>query len=627
MSRINGKVNHTVYLGQGHIGDKLVIGKAGYIYPTTPGAAGVVSDVTGGQVINHGAVIGGSHGQVVGGTGIELQAQGTVTNSGGITGGYGGKYSAGGVGINLAAGGAITNSGGIFGGTGGYSSAGGNGVDLLAGGTLTNHSEIQGGGGGYYVYGTSGNNGTGGIGVYLKAAATVANTRQILGGNGQAQEGINGGHSGTGGIGIDFAAGGTLTNSGLISGGSSAYGRVDGGNGGNGATLNNVTATNSGTIMGGYGGRAYEGFGGSGGAGVVMTGGTLTSMGVITGGAGAEGYNEGPGRAGAGVAVYAGVVVNSGDITGGYNGASGDGAGGAGVFGGGSVINSGVIIGGAGNPFQNYSDGGVGVDLSGGTLTNSGTITGGTGAYGGGDAVKLGAGSTLVVDPGAVFNGNVVAAGSNDKLVLAAGPHAGQLDNLGEPGFAGFTTVAELAGATWTLTGGINLDGTKLSTAGTLTFNGTVDGNRSVTLDSGSTVTADGALGVASVVFGAGGAEVLALGEPTAVTSTLSGFAAGDTIDLVKLLANGVSFSNGTLSLLENKSVVASLTLAGNYTSANFTLTSDGHGGTDIGYVAQAAGPASTGVSHELGWAVGHFAGPGETQWGLVVAEHGHFVV
>jgi hypothetical protein len=99
-------------------------------------------------------------------------------------------------------------------------------------------------------------------------------------------------------------------------------------------------------------------------------------------------------------------------------------------------------------------------------------------------------------------------------------------------------------------------------------------------------------------------------------------------------MANGVSFANGTLSLLENNSVVASLTLAGNYTSANFTLTSDGHGGTDIGYATQGAGVAppeagwaDRGISHELGWAAGHFAGPGETGWSLVVAEHGQFVI
>jgi hypothetical protein len=82
MSRIHGEVNHTVYLGQGRIGDKLVIGTAGSIYPSKPGAAGVVSDVTGGKIVNHGFVNGGSFGSVAGGVGIELQASGTVSNAG-----------------------------------------------------------------------------------------------------------------------------------------------------------------------------------------------------------------------------------------------------------------------------------------------------------------------------------------------------------------------------------------------------------------------------------------------------------------------------------------------------------------------------------------------------------------
>src|ERR1700735_2935191 len=111
MSRINKHVGHTVYLGQGGIGDKLVIGTAGDIYPSNAGP-GVVSDVSGGKIINHGTVtggFGGSQGAAVGGTGIELEAKGTVSNSGTVTGGYGAQYFVGGVGIDLAAGGQVTN--------------------------------------------------------------------------------------------------------------------------------------------------------------------------------------------------------------------------------------------------------------------------------------------------------------------------------------------------------------------------------------------------------------------------------------------------------------------------------------------------------------------------------------
>jgi hypothetical protein len=120
MSRINTIVQHTVYLGQGRIGDKLVIGTSGGVYPTQSGygANAIVSDVSGAKIINSGMVVGGYGSQaIVGGIGVDLQAQGTLNNHGSITGGLGsyGTYSVnmgqtydgsnGGVGVDLADGG------------------------------------------------------------------------------------------------------------------------------------------------------------------------------------------------------------------------------------------------------------------------------------------------------------------------------------------------------------------------------------------------------------------------------------------------------------------------------------------------------------------------------------------
>src|SRR5580698_5353881 len=119
MSRINTKVDHTVYLGQGGIGDKLIIGTAGYIQPTAAGAAGVVSDVAGAKIVNHGTVFGGSNGMVAGGVGIDLQASGTIINSGSVNGGFGG-YARGGDGVDLGSDSVLINRGVVAGG-GGYS--------------------------------------------------------------------------------------------------------------------------------------------------------------------------------------------------------------------------------------------------------------------------------------------------------------------------------------------------------------------------------------------------------------------------------------------------------------------------------------------------------------------------
>jgi hypothetical protein len=90
------------------------------------------------------------------------------------------------------------------------------------------------------------------------------------------------------------------------------------------------------------------------------------------------------------------------------------------------------------------------VYLNGGTLINAGTISGGNAAAA--DAVKFGsAAATLVIDPGAVFNGLVVANnGGDDTLELATGASAGTIGGLGLS-FTNFGTISVDAGANWGL--------------------------------------------------------------------------------------------------------------------------------------------------------------------------------
>ena len=206
-----------------------------------------------------------------------------------------------------------------------------------------------------------------------------------------------------------------------------------------------------------------------------------------------------------------------------------------------------------------------------------------------GDAVECSAFGTLIVDPGAVFNGLVVAQHyGHSTMVLANGSAAGTLSGLGTQ-FTGFTVVDETAQATWSLLGTSTIgSGSILDAGGQLSFIGAAEGAGHVRIDRGATVTASGTLAVAEVVFGPGGGAHLVLDAPSSALSTLAGFGTADTIDLVKLAANSDSFANGTLTLLQNGGKVDTIIFAGNYTVSNFLLKSDGHDGTIVKYVAGA---------------------------------------
>jgi hypothetical protein len=330
--------------------------------------------------------------------------------------------------VSDGAGDIINNAGAIYGGL-----DGGDGVDLAGGGTLTNAGTIWGG----YGYDNVG-------------------------------------------AGISLTAG-TVANTGLIHGG---YGADDGQNGGDGIVmLGDSTITNQGSISGGYGSSI-------GGTGANVGGGLLTNTGRITGGGG-----EGGG--GAGAIVTSGAFVNQGEVIGGENE---PGMPAIGIeLSGGSLINYGLVAGGTavadfGGSLTNASTGtiegfglfdlpAIGVFLpNGGTVTNAGTI----GGSNGGDAVLFGAKpSRLIVQPGAVFSGAVVANGEHhvspnayyDIMELAAGTGTGTLSGGIGYEYQGFATISVDSGAAWTITGANSIaSGETFITNGNLYNAGTISG-------------------------------------------------------------------------------------------------------------------------------------------------------
>ena len=206
-----------------------------------------------------------------------------------------------------------------------------------------------------------------------------------------------------------------------------------------------------------------------------------------------------------------------------------------GTIGSGTVINSGVIIGGFAGEYMR--GGGLvinnaGATISGitygvkfhdgtGTIINSGVITGTLDA-----AVIFYTHSTtdrLIVAPGAVFNGHV--CGGTGTMELTSAASAGRL--------AGF--------------------GGSITNFGSLQF------------DSGSRWTV---IGTAS---GAGFGTI-----------AIGGFTSGDTIDVTGFAAVTELFSSNSLILTDASNNTATLHLQGAFSSGSFRIVPDGTGGTDI---------------------------------------------
>ena len=412
--------------------------------------------------------------------------------------------------------------------------------------------------------------------------------------------------------GVDFRSGGdTLINTGGISAGSPTY-ATPGVEALDGVDIYNGRIANSGAIAGGGPGfyREALGTGGigaeAGAIGVALLGTSrMTNSGTVIGGGGGQlTYSEGArsGTGGVGVSVAAqSAVSNTGTIAGGFGGSGpfaglgGEGA----VVEGGTLVNRGLVIGGAGG--QAYAaggslaeggSGGAGLLIDGGTVRNFGTISGGSAGSGAtasgeaGIAVQFGAASSVLdIGAGAVFDGLVVADPSADDVLGLVGTASGTLAGLGSA-FTGFTTIREAASAHWTLAGSSELQGTNLNVHGSLTLLDAVSGSGSLHLAPGGVVVVQGSLSLKAIAFQAGGRETLGLSTAGTVASLIEHFGVGDTIDLLGVVSE-LTYQNGALTLA-GADFSQTLQLSGQYAQAGFVLSGDGAGGTDVTY-----GPSS----------------------------------
>jgi hypothetical protein len=628
-----GSVTNTASINGGEDG-VIIMGAAGGL----SNSGQIIATVDDGVGFFGGGTITNAKGALIQGAGIGAGAfitggNGTVSNSGTIsttgstfgvllTGGTSGTVTndasglisgdLAGVAFNNGEAGYLDNAGTIT-ASGATPTTGAAAADLEAGGSVNNRTGGQISGYDFGVFITNGTATVTNSGVIsstkFAAVDLTATTTNVTVTN-DAGGSISGGTSG-----IQLATSGTVTNSGNVgasaSGGAGIYlssggtvinnapGSVTGGSFGIFATGGAATVTNSGSITGPHGIGLQAGGSVTNNAGGSITG---QAAGVSTTGAFATVDNAGSisatAASGAAIDIEAGGSITN-HSTGTVSGAS------FGVFvagGPGTVVNDGSIVGTsnigidllAGGNVSNdagasISGGGFGVAVygSGGTVTNAGTISGTI------SAVHFGAGTTnnrLVVDPGAVFNGNVAGGGGTNTLELAQGVSAGSLGGIGST-FTGFGTLTVDSGANWTLTGS-NTVGT-VQNNGTLTVasNGILDVGQFV-LGNNSVTEIAGALGSGTQIAFAGAAEAIVdtasqfganVGQSSYTGPLFENFGTGDSIDLKDVSSAGVTWdytsSTGLLQIASGGQPLASLIFqTSSLAGGTFLVSDDGSG-------------------------------------------------
>jgi hypothetical protein len=375
----------------------------------------------------------------------------------------------------------------------------------------------------------------------------------------------------------------TLTNVSFVNdsavGGNGGAASGGGGLGGNGGQSSNGEGGGGG---GGIGGNGQGGFAFSAGdSGTYGYGGAPGSRGIVPGapGGGLGGYPSGGGGGGAesGGGGGGGGIDGSSSGDGGFGGGGGGHDGGGGGFGGGGGSGGNGGFGGGGGSggnggFGGGSNGGGGLGgggdifvqggakliIDGGSTLGAGSVAGGTGAggangeaYGGG--LFLQGNETITLSP---------ASGQTETISGVIADMTGSNDPSGETGAGGLVVsglgTVDLTAAN-SFTGGIALD-------------------LSATLELGTS----GAAGGGAIKFGAVSTATLKLDSGVTVANTISGFHAGDTIDLAGLTATSDQYAGGVLTLFNGTTQVASLSIAGNYANETFAVTGDHKGGTDI---------------------------------------------
>jgi hypothetical protein len=243
-----------------------------------------------------------------------------------------------------------------------------------------------------------------------------------------------------------------------------------------------------------------------------------------------------------------------------------------------TVLNQGIVNGhtgdglviGTGGTITNTQSasitGKVGVQISTGTLVNDGVITG-TKSYGAnvGSGVLTNATSGTISGLYGVFVGSTTV--TNDGTIAG---------NVAGKGY-----------------GAVGLDATIINNAG-----GVISGYIGAYSGNGTIINAGTIEGTAGIGIALGPhANTIVIDHGSTIIGAIAGFAASDTLDFAKTKLDGATFANGYLTLSEHGKVVATYGMVGQFTSGEFALGKDGHGGTDVTLGAAVATGTYTGLT------------------------------
>jgi hypothetical protein len=206
-------------------------------------------------------------------------------------------------------------------------------------------------------------------------------------------------------------------------------------------------------------------------------------------------------------------------------------------------------------------------------------------------------GATLSLAGGAAFTATADAGTFTNQgtlILLQAAFTATELDIASTGTLTGYATVGGTvvnAGAITASKGALAFLGAVTNTgiisaaSESLSITGAVSGAGTLELAAGGTLALLGGASATQAVDFQASTGLLDIAQALQFNAQIAGFGASDQIDLLKTAANGLSYADGVLTVTENQTVVANLNFTGAYSTASFTLTTDGHNGSLISFV------------------------------------------